>query len=179
MMMMIDSFQPEGVTELAVDSIFMMPHLGVLSQVNEQAAVEATFSIVTAGLSGANLIHDVGFLASAMIGSHEMVVLSDEVVGMAKRFLSGIEINDDTLALGVLRPVGGVNHLSRMIVSHRAMGVRGHGIGGKDFLGWPVDADHLVGVAIHAQFPGTVELDTGSGHAGLGDQEAVIGDAEA
>ena len=40
MMMLIDAFQPEGVTELAVDSIFMMPHLGVLSQVNEQAAVE-------------------------------------------------------------------------------------------------------------------------------------------
>src|SRR5690606_24664968 len=29
MMMMIDAFQVEGVTELAVDSIFMMPHLGV------------------------------------------------------------------------------------------------------------------------------------------------------
>jgi len=40
MMMLIDAFQPEGVTELAVDSIFMMPHLGVLSQVNERAAVE-------------------------------------------------------------------------------------------------------------------------------------------
>ena len=40
MMMLMDSFQPEGVTELAVDSIFMMPHLGVLSQVNEQAARE-------------------------------------------------------------------------------------------------------------------------------------------
>ena len=40
MQMMIDSFQPEGVTRLAVDSIFMMPHLGVLSTVNEQAATE-------------------------------------------------------------------------------------------------------------------------------------------
>ena len=40
MMMLMDAFQPEGVTELAVDSIFMMPHLGVLSQVNEEAAVE-------------------------------------------------------------------------------------------------------------------------------------------
>jgi len=38
--MMIDAFQPEGVTRLAVDSIFMMPHLGVLSTVNEQAATE-------------------------------------------------------------------------------------------------------------------------------------------
>ena len=38
--MLIDAFQPEGVTRLAVDSIFMMPHLGVLSTVDEQAATE-------------------------------------------------------------------------------------------------------------------------------------------
>ena len=40
MMMMIDAFAPESVTRLAVDSIFMMPHLGVLAQVHEQAAEE-------------------------------------------------------------------------------------------------------------------------------------------
>jgi len=40
MQMMIDAFQPEGITRLAVDSIFMMPHLGVLSTVNETAATE-------------------------------------------------------------------------------------------------------------------------------------------
>lgn len=42
--MLIDSFLPEGITELAVDSIFMMPQLGVLSVVDapgcEQAAME-------------------------------------------------------------------------------------------------------------------------------------------
>ena len=38
--MLIDAFQPEGVTCLAVDSIFMMPHLGVLSTVDERAATE-------------------------------------------------------------------------------------------------------------------------------------------
>lgn len=38
--MMIDAFQPVGVTRLAVDSIFMMPQLGVLSMVNEKAATE-------------------------------------------------------------------------------------------------------------------------------------------
>ena len=38
--MMIDAFQPEGVTRLAVDSIFMMPHLGVLSTVDEKAATD-------------------------------------------------------------------------------------------------------------------------------------------
>ena len=40
MLMMIDAFQPEGVTHLAVDSIFMMPQLGVLAQVNEVAATQ-------------------------------------------------------------------------------------------------------------------------------------------
>lgn len=39
-MMLIDAFLPEGVTRLAVDSIFMMPHLGVLSTVHEKAAKE-------------------------------------------------------------------------------------------------------------------------------------------
>ncbi len=40
MMMMIDAFQPQGVTMIAVDSIFMMPHLGVLSTINVKAATE-------------------------------------------------------------------------------------------------------------------------------------------
>ena len=38
--MIIDGFQPEGVTELAVDSIFMMPQLGVLSKVMPEAAAQ-------------------------------------------------------------------------------------------------------------------------------------------
>jgi len=38
--MMIDAFEPEGVTRLAVDSIFMMPQLGVLSTVHRQAATQ-------------------------------------------------------------------------------------------------------------------------------------------
>jgi uncharacterized protein (TIGR01319 family) len=39
-LMMLDAFLVEGVTELAVDSIFMMPHLGVLSTVNARAATQ-------------------------------------------------------------------------------------------------------------------------------------------
>jgi hypothetical protein len=39
-MMLIDSFLPEGITRLAVDSIFMMPHLGVLSEISSKAATE-------------------------------------------------------------------------------------------------------------------------------------------
>ncbi len=38
--MLIDAFEPEGFTTLAKDSIFMMPHLGVLAEVHERAALE-------------------------------------------------------------------------------------------------------------------------------------------
>lgn len=40
MLMMVDAYEPLGVTQLSVDSIFMMPHLGVLSTINEQAATD-------------------------------------------------------------------------------------------------------------------------------------------
>lgn len=40
MLMMVDAYEPLGVTTLSVDSIFMMPHLGVLSTINEQAATD-------------------------------------------------------------------------------------------------------------------------------------------
>jgi uncharacterized protein (TIGR01319 family) len=39
-MLLIDAFLPEGVTRLAVDSIFMMPQLGVLAEVHPDAATE-------------------------------------------------------------------------------------------------------------------------------------------
>src|SRR6185436_15796243 len=38
--MLIDAFEPQGFTTLAKDSIFMMPHLGVLAEVHPQAALE-------------------------------------------------------------------------------------------------------------------------------------------
>jgi len=38
MLILIDAFQPEGITRMFQDSVFMMPHLGVLSTVYEKAA---------------------------------------------------------------------------------------------------------------------------------------------
>ena len=40
MLMMVDAYEPLGVTRLSVDSIFMMPHLGVLSTIDEKAAID-------------------------------------------------------------------------------------------------------------------------------------------
>ena len=39
--MLIDAFQPEGITQLAVDSIFMMPQLGVLANIDQKELAES------------------------------------------------------------------------------------------------------------------------------------------
>jgi len=74
--------------------------------VDEQAAIEATLSIALQTLSGANLIHDVGYLGSGLIGSFDMLVMSNEVIGMAKRIMRGIEIDEEHLVLDVIHNVG-------------------------------------------------------------------------
>jgi trimethylamine--corrinoid protein Co-methyltransferase len=77
---------------------------------DQQAAIEATLSIVIAALSGANLIHDVGYLESGLLGSFDMLVMSDEVIGMAKRILAGVAVTPDTLAVDVIERVGPGGH---------------------------------------------------------------------
>jgi trimethylamine--corrinoid protein Co-methyltransferase len=71
-----------------------------------QAAIESTFQVVISGLSGATLIHDVGFLDCAEIGSLESLIMNDEIISMARWLMRGIEISDDTLALDLIDQVG-------------------------------------------------------------------------
>jgi len=46
----------------------------------------------------------------AMICSTEMLVLGDEVIGMAKRFIRGIDVSAETLARSVIEKVGPGGH---------------------------------------------------------------------
>lgn len=43
--MLLDAFLPEGITELAVDSIFMMPQLGVLTDVDKPGCEKAAMEV--------------------------------------------------------------------------------------------------------------------------------------
>ncbi len=72
-----------------------------------QAGAEAMFSIVTALLSRANLIHDVGFLEYGNTSSLEMVTMADELVAMSRFFTRGIPVNQGTLALDAIQRVAG------------------------------------------------------------------------
>jgi trimethylamine:corrinoid methyltransferase-like protein len=77
---------------------------------DEQAAIEGAVSIAFAGLSGANLIHDVGYLESGLDGSYDMLVMSNETIGMVKRILRGAPVDADHLALDVIDRVGPGGH---------------------------------------------------------------------
>jgi trimethylamine--corrinoid protein Co-methyltransferase len=77
---------------------------------DEQAALEALLSVVMAKLSGANLIHDVGYVESGLTTSFEMIALTDELVALTDHLLKGIDINDDTLMLDEIHTVGPGGH---------------------------------------------------------------------
>jgi len=77
---------------------------------DEQAALEALLSVLMAKFSGANLIHDVGYMESGLTLSYEMIVLTDELVALTDHIMKGIEVDDDTLMLDELDRVGPGGH---------------------------------------------------------------------
>ncbi len=77
---------------------------------DEQASLEAMLSVLMAKLSGANLIHDVGYMESGLTTSFEMIALTDELVAMTDHMMKGIEVSDDTLMLDEVDRVGPGGH---------------------------------------------------------------------
>jgi len=77
---------------------------------DQQAAIESAMSVMVAALSGANLIHDAGYLESGLLGSYDMLVMSNEAMGMAKHILGGVTVTPETLAVDVIEQVGPGGH---------------------------------------------------------------------
>jgi trimethylamine--corrinoid protein Co-methyltransferase len=79
-------------------------------RVDSQAALEISLQILTSALSGASLVHDVGFLDCADIGSLDLLVLSDEVIAMTRRMTRGIEVSPKTIMFDLIEKVGPGGH---------------------------------------------------------------------
>ena len=71
-----------------------------------EAAAEAMHTMLLVGLAGMTLCQALGSMAFGMYGSPEMAVICDEMVHIIKRILSGFEVNEDTLAVELIRKVG-------------------------------------------------------------------------
>jgi len=75
-----------------------------------QMAIEAAFSILIAGLSGANIVHDCSYMEYGATSSLELMTMDDEIIGMVKKMLGGVLVNDETLAVNVMDRVGPGGH---------------------------------------------------------------------
>ena len=73
---------------------------------DEQAAAEAAFSLILETLCGAQMVHDVVYLEGGMCNSLEQMVICDELIHYVKRFMQGLEVSEETLALDVIDEVG-------------------------------------------------------------------------
>jgi trimethylamine---corrinoid protein Co-methyltransferase len=71
-----------------------------------QAGLEIAQITLLDMLAGSNLSHDVGYQSFGLAASLEQVVVTDEFISMNRRLLSGVEVNDETLALDVIAAVG-------------------------------------------------------------------------
>lgn len=78
-----------------------------------QAGWEQMCSNVMTGLSGLNMVYEAAGMHASLLGfCHESLILGDDIIGQAQRCVRGIEVNDETLALDVMRDVciGGPGH---------------------------------------------------------------------
>ncbi|NNL77145.1 MAG: hypothetical protein HKO68_12490 [Desulfobacterales bacterium] len=71
-----------------------------------QCGYERQRSMMLAAMAGANYITCVGTLDSTLTGAHELAVIDNDLIGMVKHALRGIEVTDDRLALDVVKQVG-------------------------------------------------------------------------
>jgi len=69
---------------------------------DEQGIMDATLSLFWATIKGGNMIHDIGYMESGLLGSLELVVICDETISWLKKSMQGLEINAETLALDVI-----------------------------------------------------------------------------
>jgi len=73
---------------------------------DQQSGFEATISLMTSLLHGANIVHDVGFMDSGLQGSMQMMAICNEILGFLRASTAGVVVNDETLALDVIEELG-------------------------------------------------------------------------
>jgi trimethylamine--corrinoid protein Co-methyltransferase len=76
-----------------------------------QAGYESAVTNLLVAMAGGNYIHDAaGLLEFCLTASLEKYVIDDEILGMTKRALRGIEVKPDTLAFDEMKKIGPGGH---------------------------------------------------------------------
>jgi len=73
---------------------------------DQQAGIERAMMAVLAFLVGPSLIAGGGYIDTISTGSLEQLVIDDEIFGMARRLVQGVEVDTERMALDVIDQVG-------------------------------------------------------------------------
>lgn len=112
---------PYGAPEadiLAVGTIQMARRYGIparntggssdANSLDMQAGAEAMMSTLIPILAGASFVlHGAGELENTMAVSYEKILVDNEIIEMARRFARGMGVDADTLAVDVIKEIGG------------------------------------------------------------------------
>ncbi|MFP4176071.1 MAG: trimethylamine methyltransferase family protein [Planctomycetota bacterium] len=96
-----------GVSQMAQH--FQIPFYGTAGttdakEVDAQSSYESAMSSLLVAMSGANYIHDIaGLMEFDLTVSYEKMVIDNEILGMCQRVLRGIEVDEETLGLEMLK----------------------------------------------------------------------------
>ncbi len=98
-----------AVAEMA--RFYNLPHYGYAGYtdscvVDEQAASDATSSILVALLSGQHLVHDIGYIEAGLTESPEMIVFCADVIGRLRHFVGGMALDKEAFALDLIHEIG-------------------------------------------------------------------------
>jgi trimethylamine--corrinoid protein Co-methyltransferase len=83
-------------------SLFPMSNSHICDQ---QLGFEKGMQVLILALSGTNFISGGGGVHNESSVCHEQLIIDNDIYGMVARFLKGIEVNEETLALDVIRQV--------------------------------------------------------------------------
>jgi len=75
-----------------------------------QSAAEGGYSLLLESLAGGNLIHDIGYVDSGMTSSLSQIMFANEMIGIAKHVVKGINYSEEHLALDAIGRVGPGGH---------------------------------------------------------------------
>jgi trimethylamine--corrinoid protein Co-methyltransferase len=74
--------------------------------VDQQAAAEASLTMLVDALAGGHLLHDSGYLESGLTGSLAQLAICDEIASWIRAAIAPVEISDETLALDLIDELG-------------------------------------------------------------------------
>lgn len=77
-------------------------------RIDFQCGYEKAITIMTAAMSGANLIWLHGAIHGELTHHPLQAILDDDIAGMAGRFVQGFDVNDETLAVELIEEIGPV-----------------------------------------------------------------------